>query len=108
MSRRTLGLLGSRSRNLARHHKPSALAVKDFIKKFEIGDKVAIIPKGNGKNIPHPRYKGKIGTILEKRGSSYVVEVRDMNAKKKLVVPSVHLEKVAKDEASAGKAKASV
>ena len=54
---------------------------------------MAIVPKGNFRNIPHPRYRGKIGTIIEKRGTAYVVELRIMDATRKLVVPAVHLEK---------------
>ncbi len=98
MAKRSLGLIGSRSRNLSRHHKPSDLAVKDFIKQFNIGDKVAIIPKGNVKDAPHPRYKGKIGTVTGKRGQAYIVKVRDFNAEKVLIVPNRHLEKIAKKE----------
>ena len=40
----------------------------EALEDYEVGDKVAIIPKGSVKNIPHPRYKGRIGVIKEKRG----------------------------------------
>ncbi|MGC8670155.1 MAG: 50S ribosomal protein L21e [Candidatus Micrarchaeia archaeon] len=93
MTKRSNGLFVGKTRNLARHHKPSDLAVSSILKGFKVGDKVAIVPKSNFKNIPHPRYKGRIGTVIEKRGSSYVVELKMFNSTKKLIVPAVHLDR---------------
>ncbi len=87
-------MLSRRTRNISRHHRPSSLNTGSQLKKFSIGDKVAIVPKGSYRNIPHPRYKGKIGEVVGQRGEAYIVEVNVMNAKRKLVVPSLHLEKV--------------
>ncbi len=95
MSKRSTGLFSGRSRHLARHHRPSSLSINALIKEFNIGDKVAIVPKGSFRDIPHPRYRGKIGTVTERRGSAYVVSVRNMRSMKTLVVPTRHLEKVA-------------
>ncbi len=88
------GLLSGRSRNLTRHHKPSQIAIRDVIKTFNVGDRVAIVPKGNNRDIPHPRFKGKVGTILGARGGAYIVDVKDIKAHKQLIVKSKHLEKV--------------
>ena len=88
------GLLSGRSRNLTRHHKPSQIAIRDVIKTFSVGDRVAIVPKGNNRDIPHPRFKGKVGTILGARGGAYIVDVKDINAHKQLIVKAKHLEKV--------------
>ena len=101
MTKRSAGLFVGRTRHLARHHKPSQLAVGTYIKEFEIGEKAAIVPKGNQPNIPHPRYRGKIGTVIEKRGEAYVVEVKVFNATRKLVVPVEHLERLSSSKAKA-------
>ncbi|MCL4372086.1 hypothetical protein M1373_02070 [Candidatus Marsarchaeota archaeon] len=93
MTKRSAGLFSGKTRNISRHHVPSKQPVRAFIKNFNVGDKVAIVPKGNFKNIPHPRYKGRIGVITEKRGDAYVVEVKIMNAKRAIVVPAIHLDK---------------
>jgi ribosomal protein L21E len=46
------------------------------------------------KNIPHPRYRGRIGVVVEKRGGAYVVEFNvSRSMKRKVIVPQVHLEK---------------
>ncbi len=94
MAKNSRGTLSGRSRNLARHHKPSSLRVRDIIKDYKIGDRVAIVPKGNTANIPHPRYKGKVGVIKEKRGRGYVVEINSMRSKKLIIVHSIHVEKI--------------
>jgi len=94
MTRHSRGLFSRRSRNLARHNKPSKIKVREIIKSYEVGDRVAIIPKSNMKNIPHPRYKGRIAKVIEQRGSAYVVELKVFNAIKRLTVPALHLRKV--------------
>ncbi|MGC8662518.1 MAG: hypothetical protein ACP5RT_01905 [Candidatus Micrarchaeia archaeon] len=94
MTERSHGLFMGRTRHLARHHKPSKLSITGQIKNFNVGEKVVIVQKGNFRNIPHPRYRGRVGTIIEKRGSSYVVEIAlTSSAIRRLIVPQMHLEK---------------
>ena len=71
------------------------IKVTSQLQTFEPGERVAIhiepaIPNG----MPHPKFKGRSGVVLEKVGNSYKVEVSDKNAKKILVVGGVHLAKV--------------
>ncbi|MGI0100344.1 MAG: 50S ribosomal protein L21e [Candidatus Micrarchaeaceae archaeon] len=93
MTRRSQGLFSGKTRHLARHHKPSRLGVSNAIKSFSVGDSVAIVPKGNAKNIPHPRYRGRIAKVIEKRGNAYVIELKMFNSTKRLIVPVAHLER---------------
>ena len=93
MTRKSKGTFSRRTRNIVRHHKLSILNVGSQIKRFSVGDKVAIIPKSSYRDAPHPRYKGKIGTVVGERGSAYIVEINVMNAKRKLIVLPLHLEK---------------
>jgi large subunit ribosomal protein L21e len=44
------------------------------------------------KSLPHKRYHGKVGTVLEKRGRGYVVSVSKGDAVKTIIVRSEHLE----------------
>jgi large subunit ribosomal protein L21e len=94
MTKRSQGLFSGRTRHLARHHKPSELSLSEHIKSFKPGERVAIVPKGNFKNIPHPRYRGKVGKVIERRGSGYVVELKIFKSTKRLTVPVLHLSKV--------------
>lgn len=94
MSQRSHGLFVGRTRQLARHHRLSRLGITTLIKSFKIGDKAVILPKGNMRNIPHPRYKGRVGEVIEKRGDAYVVLVSTSKSKSvKIIVPQAHLEK---------------
>lgn len=94
MTERSHGLFSGRTRNLSRHHKPGKLTIGKLLKNFKEGDRVTIVPKGNFKDIPHPRYRGKVGVVVEKRGGAYVVE---FNVSKKtvrtLVVNQRHLDR---------------
>jgi large subunit ribosomal protein L21e len=44
------------------------------------------------KSMPHKRFHGKIGLILEKRGRGYVVSVPQGDAIKTIIVRTEHLE----------------
>ncbi len=44
------------------------------------------------KSMPHKRFHGKIGFIVEKRGRGYVVSVPQGEAVKQIIVRSEHLE----------------
>jgi len=65
-----------------------------FLEKFKTGENVHIIVTTNNM-IPHQRFHGLTGKIVEKRGSSYIVRVRDKNAYKKVVVRPEHLRRSA-------------
>ncbi len=94
MAQRSHGLFVGRTRQLARHHKPSKLGITTLIKDFKVDDRVIIIPKGNFRNIPHPRYKGRVGKITEKRGDAYVVEIHTSKSViRQIIVPQMHLER---------------
>jgi large subunit ribosomal protein L21e len=41
--------------------------------------------------MPFPRYKGKFGKIIGKRGKSYIVEIIDGNKTKKIISRPEHL-----------------
>ena len=69
----------------------SVVSVAQLIRTFNVGDKVIIDPKAKFIGLPHLRYRGKHGVIIESRGKCYVVEVRDFNSKKSIIAGPVHL-----------------
>jgi ribosomal protein L21E len=69
----------------------SIVTVAEYVKTFKVGDKVVIIPKAKFIGMPHLRYSNRHGLIIEKRGKSYVVEVKDYSTTKKIVVSPIHL-----------------
>ena len=92
--RRSLGKMSKRSRLLGMSKRK--LTIPGLISGYSIGDCVAIDSQSKYSGMPHPRYRGRTGTIVAQRGKSYVVEISDMNATKQLIIPPVHLKAVAK------------
>jgi len=88
MSKRTR-LLGQAKRKLT---------VPGLISSYLVGDRVAIDSQSKFPGMPHPRYRGRTGIITDTRGKAYVVQVRDGNMVKELVVPPVHLRLIGKAE----------
>lgn len=72
------------------------LTVNEFVKPFAKGDKVVVTIKPYFKGIPHPRYNGRGGEVVGKRGDAYIVKIRDGRAEKTLIVNPVHITKAMK------------
>ena len=64
-----------------------------LLTKYEPGSQVIIkMDSSVQKSLPHKRFHGKIGTVVEKRGRGYVVSVSKGDAVKEIIVRSEHLE----------------
>ena len=63
-----------------------------YLAKFEVGQTVNIdfLPSSR---LPHPRFQGLTGHIIEKRGDAYGVAVKDGNKPKFLFLKPEHLKK---------------
>ncbi|MEM3783438.1 MAG: 50S ribosomal protein L21e [Candidatus Bathyarchaeia archaeon] len=60
---------------------------------YQPGNSVVIkIDPSVQKGMPHRRYHGKVGTVVGKRGKSYVVNVTQGDAVKEIIVRPEHLE----------------
>lgn len=85
-----MGMRKKTRKKLKQKHKRQPIT--KFIKEFDIGQKVVIIPEPSShKGMPSPRFKGKIGKIIEKRGKSYIVEIIDGKKKKRIISNPEHL-----------------
>lgn len=63
-----------------------------LIQNFEIDQKVHIkIEPAIQKGQPHPRFHGKTGTVVGKRGRAYLVNINDGNMAKQVICRPVHL-----------------
>ena len=63
-----------------------------YLKKFDVGETVHINIISSS-SYPHPKFQGMIGKIIEKRGSSYAVLVRDRNMEKKVFLRPEHIKR---------------
>jgi large subunit ribosomal protein L21e len=70
-------------------------AITKFLQEFEKNQQVVIaLEPSSQKGMPHPRFKGKIGKIIGRRGKSYIVEIIDGNKVKKIITRPEHLRAV--------------
>jgi len=71
------------------------LPITKLMTKFEIGDRVRILPdSGQHSGFPHPRFKNAVGLIQKKQGDAYLIEVKDINKTKQVLSKPVHLRKL--------------
>ena len=88
MVKRSKGTFSGRTRKLKGK---SRVTVADAVRTFDLGAKVIISPRARREGLPHLRYTNKHGIVVEKRGKSYVVEIKDYKKKKKIIVGPVHM-----------------
>lgn len=89
MVKRSLGKLSKRSRLLRRRTRV-VTSVASTLEQFEKGQRVHVTPIST-RSMPHPRYRGKTGTVVGMQGGAYVVELQDHRATKRLVIEGAHL-----------------
>jgi large subunit ribosomal protein L21e len=59
---------------------------------YKVGEKVVVdIDPSIHKGMPHRRYHGKIGTIVDKRGRAYIVNVKVGGKTKQIIALPEHL-----------------
>jgi len=69
------------------------IRLSKLLYQYELGNRVVIkIDPSVHKGMPHKRYHGKVGTVIEKRGRSYIVSVTQGKAVKEIIVKPEHLE----------------
>lgn len=67
--------------------------IRKQLQSFDEGDSVLIkVDPSSHEGMPHPRFHGRIGTVVEQRGRSYVVELPDGGKEKQFTVAPAHLE----------------
>jgi len=69
------------------------IRLSKLIREYQSGSSVVIkIDPSVQKGMPHKRYHGKVGTVVHKRGRSYVISVSQGDAVKEIIVRPEHLE----------------
>jgi large subunit ribosomal protein L21e len=63
-----------------------------FLQKFEVGEKVLVnLEPSDPHGQPHPRYQGRVCTVLGPVGRAYRIEFLDGGKRKELIANPVHL-----------------
>ena len=69
------------------------IRLSKLLHEYQSGSNVIIkIDPSVQKGMPHKRYHGKIGTVVAKRGKSYVLSVNLGDAVKEIIVRPEHIE----------------
>lgn len=94
MAQKTKGSRNKTRKKLTRHIRDKD-TISKHLKEFSPGDQVLLILDSSiHRGLPHPRFHGKAGTVQEKRGRSYIVEIKDRGKKKQIPVYPAHLREV--------------
>ncbi len=65
-----------------------------LLHEYKLGDRAIIkIDPSVHKGMPHHRYQGKVGIIEEKRGSAYIIRIKDGHKIRSLIVRPEHLKR---------------
>ena len=84
--------LRKRTRKLLKLKAREKVPITRYLQEFKIGEKVVIRPTPSShKGMPFRRFIGKIGTIIEKRGKAYIVQIRNGKKEKKVIARPEHL-----------------
>jgi len=65
-----------------------------YFQKFKEGDRVAVIRELAMQPKFPKKLQGRSGTIADKRGSSYLVKIKDLNMEKTYIIHPIHLKKL--------------
>ena len=67
--------------------------ISKLLQEYKPGSQVIIkMDSSVQKSMPHKRFHGKIGTIIEKRGRGYVISVPQGNSIKEIITRREHIE----------------
>jgi len=85
----------SKTRKLLSRRVREKTSVNKRLKEFKMGTKVMIKQDpSEQRGMPFKRFYGKVGTVVNKRGRSYIVKLKDGGKEKELIVRPVHLKGV--------------
>jgi len=92
MSWKSHGFRFKSGRKLKKKVREKGLRLRKFLQEFEIGQRVLIdIEPSSQKGMPHPRYQGRSGIVIGKRGRAYLVQIKDGSILKTLISRPEHL-----------------
>ncbi|MBI4144002.1 50S ribosomal protein L21e [Candidatus Woesearchaeota archaeon] len=85
-----------KTRNLFKKHarEKGKISLTRYLAEYKKGDLVVLKSEpGVQDGMYHPRFHGRTGVVLSKRGECYFVGVNDMDKAKKVIIHPVHLVK---------------
>ena len=95
MVKASKGIMEKSRQKLRRRPRERGLSpITRSLRTFDVGDKATIVLDGSiQKGWPHHRFHGLTGTVVERRGRAYVIDVRFGGKIKKAIVLPEHLKR---------------
>lgn len=96
MVKRSKGIMSGMRQTLRKKPRDRGIPpITRFLREFQIGEKANIVIESSSqKGVPHRRYHGKVGTIVDTRGDAYIVRVQMDKTHKDLIIRPEHLKPV--------------
>jgi len=71
------------------------LSITKFLSVFNSGDKVCLVAEpAYQRGMYFPRFHGKAGIVVGKKGNCYEIQIKDFTKTKKVIVHPVHLKRL--------------
>ena len=70
------------------------ISFKQFFQEFKSGDKVAVVKEHSVVLGYSTRIQGRTGTIIQKRGEGYEIEMNDLDKPKRYFIKPIHLKRI--------------
>jgi large subunit ribosomal protein L21e len=84
-----------RTRNLLRIGVRERPSITRYLQEFKVGSKVVIKPTPSShKGMPFKRFFGKSGVVIDKRGKSYIIKIKDGRKEKDIISGPEHLKAI--------------
>ncbi|HDM22788.1 MAG: 50S ribosomal protein L21e [Methanomicrobia archaeon] len=84
----------SRGKLTKRYRDKNLNIISRLLVNYNNGDKVHLVLEPSiHRGMPHPKFHGLTGTIVGKRGNSYLVKIRDKKKEKIIISRPEHLRK---------------
>lgn len=65
-----------------------------YFQTFKPGDSVAVVKELSFPFAYSDRLQGRTGKVIEKRGSAYYVEIKELNKPKRYLLKPIHLKRI--------------
>ena len=86
--------VGTRKRLSKKARDKGKIKIRKVLQEFKPEDRVIIdVDSGHHKGMPHKRYFGKHGVVLERRGKAYMIQIKGRGKKKTIICSTSHLRK---------------
>jgi large subunit ribosomal protein L21e len=70
------------------------LSLSSYFQEFKPGDKVAVVKEHSEIFGYSTRTQGRTGTVIEKRGNAYHIEMKDIDKPKRYFIKPIHLKRI--------------